>query len=46
MSNRYYSRWYRMGVLGATDHLMMVALVSTSNLDCTSYLHKIDAHVG
>ncbi|KAF2636911.1 hypothetical protein P280DRAFT_408307 [Massarina eburnea CBS 473.64] len=26
---RYYCRWYRMGTVGATDHLMMIALVLT-----------------
>ncbi|KAF2242957.1 hypothetical protein BU26DRAFT_570373 [Trematosphaeria pertusa] len=26
---RYYCRWYRMGIIGATDHLMMVALILT-----------------
>lgn len=31
MLNRYYSRWYRMGVVAATDHLMFVALVGPSN---------------
>lgn len=25
---RYYCRWYRMGTVGATDHLMFIALVS------------------
>ncbi|KAF2684461.1 hypothetical protein K458DRAFT_388936 [Lentithecium fluviatile CBS 122367] len=26
---RYYCRWFRMGTIGATDHLMMVALLLT-----------------
>ncbi|KAF1980218.1 hypothetical protein BU23DRAFT_585987 [Bimuria novae-zelandiae CBS 107.79] len=26
---RYYCRWYRMGIVGATDHLMFIALIFT-----------------
>ncbi|KAF9734488.1 hypothetical protein PMIN06_002394 [Paraphaeosphaeria minitans] len=34
---RYFCRWYRMGVMGATDHLMFIALVLTWGSTVVNY---------
>lgn len=47
--NRYYCRWYRMGTIGATDHLMMIALVRVAvNNACEEEADNdaADAHMG
>ncbi|KAF1960806.1 hypothetical protein CC80DRAFT_501063 [Byssothecium circinans] len=34
---RYYCRWYRMGSIGTTDHLMMIALLLTWGNSVVNY---------